>query len=71
MIAGFSHEVDENRALLSYYAAIGGNFLTDVSGQPVGLETSVRDCLYWLRNNPEERGSQPLGGGSLKTSVNL
>jgi len=27
MIPGFQHKVDENRALLGYYAASGGNFL--------------------------------------------
>jgi len=34
---------------------------------PTGCpETSVRNCDYSLRNNPEERSSQPLRGGSRK-----
>ena len=32
-------------------------------------ETSVRKDSYLLRKNPEERGSQLLGGGSLKSRV--
>jgi hypothetical protein len=36
VISGFRSEVDENRELLNYYAASCGNFLTDVSGQPIG-----------------------------------
>jgi hypothetical protein len=35
---------------------------------PIGCpETSVRNCHHSLRNNPEERGSQLLRGGSLKS----
>jgi len=34
VIAGFRSEVDENCALLGYYAASSGKFLADVSGQP-------------------------------------
>ena len=37
MTSGLRREVDENCALLSYYAEGNGNCLTDVSGQPVGL----------------------------------
>jgi len=35
MISGFRHNVDENYAILGYYAASSGNF-TDVSGLPIG-----------------------------------
>jgi len=35
---------------------------------PTGCpETSVRNCHYWLRNKPEERSSELLRGGSLKS----
>jgi hypothetical protein len=35
---------------------------------PIGCpETSVRNCNYSLRNNPEERSSQLLRRGSLKS----
>ena len=35
--------------------------------RPIGcFETSVRNCHYWLCNNPSERISQLLRGGSLK-----
>ena len=30
-------------------------------------ETSVSNCYYTLRNNPEDRSSHPLNGGSLKS----
>jgi hypothetical protein len=30
-------------------------------------ETSVRNCHYWQRDNPEERSSDPFGGFSLKS----
>jgi hypothetical protein len=32
-------------------------------------ETSVRNCHYSLRNNPEERSSHLLRGGSQKSRV--
>ena len=32
-----------------------------------GTETSVRNYHYWLRNSPEERSSQLLHGGGLKS----
>ena len=39
---------------------------------PTGcLETSVRNCHYCVRNNPEERSSQLLRGGSLKLRTEL
>jgi hypothetical protein len=33
----------------------------------IGTEMSVRNYHYTLRNNPEERVSHLLGGGSLKS----
>ena len=66
VISGFLHEVAENCAVLGYYAASSGNFLRTFqdylsvpsSGQgwdPIGCpETSVRNCHYSLRDNPEE-----------------
>ena len=51
VISGFRREVDENCALLGYYAARSVNF-----------SPTFRDTLsvssYSLRNNPEERSSQ-------------
>jgi len=72
VISGCRHEVDENCALLGYYAADSGNFLPtfrdyiSISSStvktlkkgPIGcLETSVRNYHYSLRNKPEERSS--------------
>jgi hypothetical protein len=57
VISDFRREADENCVLLSRYAASSSNSLTHVSGQPAGPETSVRNNLYSLRNNPEERSS--------------
>jgi len=38
--------------------------------EPTGCpETSVRNYRYWLRNKPEERSSQLLRGGSLKSLI--
>ena len=52
----------ENCALLGYYAASSGNFL------PIGCpETSVINYHYSFCNNPEQRSSQLLRGGSLKS----
>jgi hypothetical protein len=37
---------------------------------PTGCpETSVRNCHYSLRNNPEGRGSHLRNGDSLKSSI--
>jgi len=33
-------------------------------------ETSVRNYHYSLRNNPEDRSSNPIRGGSLKSQIN-
>jgi hypothetical protein len=64
-------------ALLGYYAGNSGIlsqmfrdnlFLWSLRMRSIGFpETSVRNCHYSLRNNPEERGSQLLRGGSLKS----
>jgi len=51
--------------------------MTDVSGQPIGSifrvqdlpKTSVRYYHYLLRNNPEERSSDLLRSGSLKSRI--
>ena len=57
--SGFRREVDENCALLGYYAASNGNSLPTLrdnrSVPCLTLETSVRICHYSLRNNPEKR----------------
>jgi len=38
--------------------------------EPIGCpETSVRNYHYSLRNDPEERGSRLLRGGSLKSAT--
>jgi len=39
------------------------------SGPIVCTETSVWNCHYSLRNNPEERSSHLLRGGSLKSRI--
>ena len=64
MISSFRREVDENYALLGYYAAnkrimtipyrrFGIPYLEPIGGP----ETSARDYHYPLHNNPEERSS--------------
>jgi hypothetical protein len=73
LISGLRLEVNDNCALLGYYAASSGNSLptfrdklsVKYSGvnpwrlDPMGCpETSVRNYHYWLRNNPEERSYQ-------------
>ena len=74
MISGIRREVDENRALLGYYAAIRGNSLPmfrdnlSVSltfRQPIDAlivcpTTSVSIYNYLLRTNPEERRPRPV-----------
>ena len=65
----------ETCALLGYYAASNGNFLPTFWNLRMGLkgcpETSVRNYHYSLRNNPGERSSKLLRGGSLKSRVCL
>ena len=71
---------DENCAPLGYYAASSGyfsptfrdNLSVPSSGAlkigPIGCpETSVRNYHYSLNNNPKERSSQLLRGGSRKS----
>jgi hypothetical protein len=48
VIPGFCREVDENCALLGYYAAYGGK--SDVSGQPI--RPVLRVSLPKFRDNP-------------------
>ena len=72
VISGFRREIDENCALLGYYAARCGNFLPtlrdnlSVSSSTVKTletgrigcpETSARNYHYSLRNKPEEHSS--------------
>jgi hypothetical protein len=40
-------------------------FLNPDDGTDILSRTPVRNYHYWLRNNPEERSSQLLRGGSL------
>jgi polyribonucleotide nucleotidyltransferase len=50
---------------------MSGNFLNDVSGQPIRPigrpETSVRNYHHSLCNNPEGHGSHLFRGGNLKS----
>ena len=55
MISGFHHKVDENCAVLGYYAVSSGNFLLTFCA-----ETLVRNYHYFLRNNPEECSSHVI-----------
>jgi hypothetical protein len=48
-ILGFRHEVDENSALLGYYAAS-----SDVSGLQIPSSMAKRNYQHSLRNNPDE-----------------
>jgi len=61
--SGFRREVDENCALLGTYTASSGNFLPkfrdNLSVPPSRVyKLTARNCLFSLRNNPEERRSQ-------------
>jgi len=67
MISGFHCEVDENCALLGYYATSSGNSLLTFhdslsvpSPRVKNAETSVRNYHYLLHNNPKEHSSQML-----------
>jgi len=51
VISGFRREVDENCALLGYYAANSGNFSPTLRG-------NLSVPSYSLRNNTEEHSSQ-------------
>ena len=70
----------ENCALLGHYAASSGNFLPtfrdNISVQSSGFnlrmgcpETLARNYHYSLPNSPEDRSSQLLRGGSLKSRI--
>ena len=70
--------LSENCALLGHYAASSGNFLpTFRDTRPLKMvaigrtEMSGRNYRYWLRNDPEERSSMLLRGGSLESRVVL
>ena len=68
LFSGFHREVHENCSSLGYHSASSGNFLPmfwDIldswplkTGPILCPETSIRNCHYSLRNNPEERSSQ-------------
>ena len=71
-------------ALLGHYAASSGNLLLtfwDILSVPSSgslrmgpiacPETSVRNYRYSLCNDPEERSSQLLRGGSLKSPFEI
>ena len=69
-------DLDENCALLGYYATGSGHFLptfrdtltvTSSVSDPEDGTLSVRNYHYSLRNNAEERDSHLLRGGSLKS----
>jgi hypothetical protein len=73
VISDFRREVDENCALLGYYATSNGDFLPSfrdnlsvptswpLKMEPIGCpETSARNCQYSLWNNPDERSSHTM-----------
>ena len=58
------------RVVISYEAS--GQLIGPILGvQEFCPETSVRNCHYSLRNNTEERSSQLLSGGSLKSQIQV
>jgi hypothetical protein len=58
----------ENCAILGYYAASSVNFSPTLKMGQIGCpETSVRNYHYSIRNNPKERSSNILRGGSVKS----
>jgi hypothetical protein len=62
----------ENCVPLDYYAAISGNYLPtfrDNLPVPGCPDTSVRNYHYYVCNNAEERSSDLLREGSLKSCV--
>ena len=72
---------DESCVILRYYAASNSNFLPTFrdnlsvpsSGvnilDPSSWDRWVRNCHYWLPNNPDQRSSHLLLGGSLKSFI--
>jgi hypothetical protein len=69
--------LQENCALLGYYAVSSGNFLPKFRAiywphlQGEESKTLVRSYHYSLRNNPEEHSSHLLCGGSLKSCIHI
>ena len=63
VISGFRRETEGNRAVVGCYAASSGQFLDDVSGQPIApilrvpQSKRIRNYYYSLRINPEKRSS--------------
>ena len=58
--SGFHREADENRVLLSYYAASSNNNFLPTFRDNLSVQSSrlkVRNYHYSLRNNPEESSS--------------
>jgi len=70
--SGFHREVDENCALLGFYAACSDNSVLTFRDNLMGPifqgreflvgypETSMRNYHYMMRNSPEERSSQEI-----------
>ena len=77
--------LSENYAPVSYYAASSGNFLPTFRNNPSVLSSGFnlipedrlsrnvgkKNYHYSLRNDPEERSSQLLRGGSLKSRISV
>ena len=57
---------NENWPLLGHYATCSVIFIPTFRDRDCP-ETSVKNYRYSLRNDPEERSSHPLRGGSLKS----
>jgi hypothetical protein len=55
--------------ICNYFLTFRILFLSLEIGQIGCPETSIRNCYYSLRNNPEERDSHLLHGGSLKSRI--
>ena len=58
VVSGFFSKVDENCAVVGYFAASGGGLLLKLQMGPIVCpETTVRLYRYSLYNNPEEHSS--------------
>jgi len=56
VISGFRREVDENCALLGYYAAIRGNFIPTFQGQKMeGALVKLNPGLPWEKLHLKRR----------------
>ena len=55
------------RVVVILHRRFGTNYLPINKGPIICPETSVRNCHHLLHNEPEERISRPLRGGSLKS----